>query len=88
VKKSPFLLGREAQMSLAVGQRIPPNKKEKHVASRQIKMPSKNSLDKEADEIFSEGKPAESGRYLLQIDKQTKGSYETPEVARSVAPDI
>ena len=48
------------------------------MAPRQIKMPGKDNSDTEAEEVFSQRKRPESGRYLLQIDKQTKGSYKTP----------
>ncbi len=53
------------------------------MASRQIKMPAKDGSEKEADEVFSQRKRPESGRYLLQVDRQTKGSYQTPEAAQS-----
>ncbi len=57
------------------------------MASRQIKMPVKDDLDKDkdADEVFSQRKRPERGRYLLQVDRQTKGSYATPEAAQSAA---
>ena len=55
------------------------------MAPRQIKMPGKDNSDKEAKEVFSQRKRPESGRYLLQVDKQTKGSYKTPEAAQSAA---
>jgi hypothetical protein len=58
------------------------------VAPRQIKMPGKDSSDKEAEEVFSQRKQPERGRYLLQVDKQTKGSYKTPEAAQSAALEI
>ena len=57
------------------------------MASRQIKMPVKDDSekDKEADEVFSQRKRPERGRYLLQVDRQTKGSYTTAEAAQSAA---
>jgi hypothetical protein len=57
------------------------------MASRQIKMPVKDESDKEkeVDDVFSQRKRPERGRYLLQVDRQTKGSYTTPEAAQSVA---
>jgi hypothetical protein len=58
------------------------------VAPRQIKMPGKDHSDKEAEEVFSQRKRPDSGRYLLQVDKQTKGSYKTPEAAQSAALEI
>ena len=61
---------------------------EKQAIPRQIKMPGKDKSDKEAEEVFSQRKQPESGRYLLQVDKQTKSSYKTPEAARSAALEI
>jgi hypothetical protein len=58
------------------------------VAARQIKMPSKDHSDKEAEEVFLQSKRPDSGRYLLKVDKQTKGSYKTPEAAQSAALEI
>jgi hypothetical protein len=58
------------------------------MAHRPIKRPDKNNSDNEAAEIVSQRKRPESGRYLLQVDKQTKGSYKTPEVAQSAALEI
>jgi hypothetical protein len=57
------------------------------MTSRQIKMPVKDvsEKDKEVDDIFSQRKRPERGRYLLQVDRQTKGSYTTPEAAQSIA---
>ena len=65
-----------------------PQQEEKRVTPRQIKMPGKSNSDKEAEEVFSQRKRPESGRYLLQVDKQTKGSYKTPEAAQSAALEI
>ena len=58
------------------------------MAPRQIKMPGKDNSDKEAEEVFSQRKRPESGRYLLQVDKQTKHSYKTSEAAQSAALEI
>jgi hypothetical protein len=55
---------------------------------RPIKRPGKDNSDKEAEEVFSQRKRPESGRYLLQVDKQTKGSYKTPEAAQSAGLEI
>ncbi len=55
------------------------------MASRQIKMPVKDSSDNEVDVMPSQRKRAEAGRYLLQVDRQTKGSYPTQEAAQSAA---
>ena len=53
------------------------------MAPRQMKMPLKDDTDKEAEEAFSQRKRPESGRYLLQVDRQTKGSYKTAQAAQS-----
>ena len=55
------------------------------MASRQIKMPVKDGSDKDVDEAPSQRKRPERGRYLLQVDRQTKGSYPTAEAAQSAA---
>ena len=55
------------------------------MASRQIKMPVKDDSDKEADEAPSQRKRPKAGRYWLQVDRQTKGSYQTAEAAQSAA---
>ncbi len=55
------------------------------MASRQIKMPVKDTSDNEVDVMPSQRKRAEAGRYLLQVDRQTKGSYPTREAAQSAA---
>ena len=55
------------------------------MAPRQIKMPGKDSSDEEAEVVISQSKRPESGRYLLQVDRQTKGSYKTSEAAQSAA---
>ena len=65
-----------------------PKLKEKQVAPRQIKKLVKYKSDKATDEIFSQHKRPESGRYLIQVDKQTKASYETAEAAHSAALEI
>jgi hypothetical protein len=55
------------------------------MAPRQIKMPAKDESEKEVLEPFSQRKRPEAGRYWLQVDRQTKGSYTTPEAAHAVA---
>ena len=50
---------------------------------RQINMPGKDNSDKGVEEVFSQRKRPESGRYLLQVDKQTKDSYKTPATVQS-----
>jgi hypothetical protein len=53
------------------------------MASRQIKMPEKHEAEPEVQQ-FSQRKRPELGRYLLQVDRQTKGSYQTAEGAETV----
>jgi hypothetical protein len=57
------------------------------MASRQMKMPTKNNASEEEDvvEVFSQSKRPERGRYLLQVDRQTKGSYAEMEAAQAAA---
>ena len=55
------------------------------MASRQIKMPVKDSSETEVEEAPSQRKRPETGRYLLQVDRQTKGSYKTSEAAQTAA---
>ena len=55
------------------------------MATRQIKMPVKDSSEQEVEEVLSQRKRPESGRFLLQVDRQTKGSYTTSEAAQSAA---
>src|SRR5690242_16741773 len=59
--------------------------KDYDMASRQIKMPAKDDTEKEVAVVFSQDKRPERGRYLLQVDRQTKGSYTTLEAAQSAA---
>jgi hypothetical protein len=55
------------------------------MATRQIKMPVKDNSEPEADQVLSQRKRPERGRYLLQVDRQTKGSYTTSEAAQAAA---
>ena len=56
------------------------------MAPRQIRMPAKtNQVEQEAEQVFSQSKRPERGRYLLQVDQQTKNSYTTSEAAQSAA---
>jgi len=57
------------------------------MASRPMKMPAKHDAEKstEADDVFSQRKRPELGRYLLQVHRQTKGSYTTSNAAQSAA---
>jgi len=51
------------------------------MAPRQMKMSEK--IEAEPEEHFSQRKRPELGRYLLQVDGQIKGSYQTTESAES-----
>jgi len=64
---------------------VSPNKKEQLMATRQIKISRKGGSENEIDEGPSQRQRTESGRYLLQVDRQTKGSYPTAEAAQSAA---
>ncbi len=55
------------------------------MASRQIKMPVKDGSENDVEEAPSQRKRPETGRYLLQVDRQTKGSYKTSEAAQAAA---
>jgi hypothetical protein len=59
--------------------------KERRMATRQIKMPVKDNSVQEVEEPFSQRKRPERGRYLLQVDRQTKGSYTSSETAQAAA---
>lgn len=54
------------------------------MASRQMKMPEKKEkTEAEPEQRLSQSKRPEFGRYLLQVDRQTKRSYQTVESAES-----
>jgi hypothetical protein len=56
------------------------------MAPRQMKMSERKSpanAETESEEFFSQRKRPELGRYLLQVDRQTKGSYQTAETAQA-----
>lgn len=56
------------------------------MAPRQMKMPERKTPENgesEAEDFFSQRKRPELGRYLLQVDRQTKGSYQTAESAQA-----
>jgi hypothetical protein len=56
------------------------------VREHQFRIPAKNVVKrgKAEDEQPKQSRP-ENERYLLQIDRQSKRSFETPEAARSAA---
>jgi hypothetical protein len=53
------------------------------VAERPMKMPAKKNNDDETPEVVSQRLKPERGRYLLQVDRQTKGSFQDMEAAQS-----
>jgi hypothetical protein len=55
------------------------------MVTRQMKMPVRESSEQEVGEEFSQRKRPERGRFLLRVDRQTKGSYATMEAARAAA---
>ena len=59
------------------------------MAPRQLKMPERKSesVETEPVETFSQARRADS-RYLLQVDRQTKGSYQNLDAAKSAAQKI
>ena len=58
------------------------------MAERPMKMPAKNNSDDEAPEVVSQRAKPERGRYLLQVDRQTKGSFQDMEAAQSAGREI
>ena len=58
------------------------------MATRQMKMPVKDDSPTEMEAVLSQSKRPERGRYLLQVDRQTKGSYTTLEAAQTAAVKI
>jgi hypothetical protein len=59
--------------------------KKRRMATRQIKMPARDNSEQEVEKMFSQRKRPERGRYLLQVDRQTQGSYTTSETAQAAA---
>jgi hypothetical protein len=59
------------------------------VRQRELRMPAKNAVEREKaeDEQPDQTRP-ETERYLLQIDRQSKRSFKTPEAARMAALEI
>ncbi|MGN6749533.1 MAG: hypothetical protein ACTHJS_13155 [Xanthobacteraceae bacterium] len=55
------------------------------MATRQIKKPAKDNSEPEIEEISSQRKRPERGRYLVLVDRQTKNSYTTSEAAQVAA---
>jgi hypothetical protein len=56
---------------------------------RHFRMPIKKVANSEQwEEERPQQRQPDTERYLLQIDRQTKGSFKTPEAARSMALEI
>ncbi len=53
------------------------------MAERPMKMPPKKNTEDETPEIVSQRVKPERGRYLLQVDRQTKDSFQDVEAAQS-----
>jgi hypothetical protein len=56
------------------------------MAQRQMKMPEKKKIENvepEVPELFQQRRRPETGRFVLQVDRQSKGSYQTAETANS-----
>jgi hypothetical protein len=53
------------------------------MAPRVVKLRDTTEAVAEVEPANSQRKRAEAGRYLLQVDRQTKGSYETAESAQA-----
>ena len=59
------------------------------VRERELKMPARNAASREnAEEGSPKQAQPETGRYLLQIDRQSKRSFKTPEAAQTAALEI
>jgi hypothetical protein len=48
-------------------------------------MPVRDEPEEATEEAFSQRKRPERSRFLLQVDRQTKGSYTTSEAAQAAA---
>ena len=55
---------------------------------RQFRMPSEKAAKREEAEDEPKQSQPEPERYLLQIDRQSKRSFKTPEAARTAAVEI
>jgi len=61
------------------------------MATRQMKMPERKAPENVPAELegsLSQRKRPEVGRYWLQVDRQTKASYQTEEAAQSAGLSI
>jgi hypothetical protein len=53
-----------------------------------MKMPAKKNTEDDTPEVVSQRVKPERGRYLLQVDRQTKGSFQDMEAAQSAGAEI
>jgi hypothetical protein len=58
------------------------------VVERPMKMPAKKNTEDDTPEVVSQRVKPERGRYLLQVDRQTKGSFQDMETAQSAGLEI
>jgi hypothetical protein len=58
------------------------------VAERPMKMLAKKNTEDDTPEVVSQRVKPERGRYLLQVDRQTKGSFHNMEAAQSAGLEI
>ena len=58
------------------------------MAERPMKMPAKKNTEDDTPEVVSQRVKPDRGRYLLQVDRQTKGSYPDMEAAQSAGLEI
>ena len=66
-----------------------PSQREWVLPQRPFKMPTKKVANAEqTQEERPQQRQPDTERYLLQIDRQTKRSFKTPEAARSAALEI
>jgi hypothetical protein len=58
------------------------------LGQRELKMPQRTPRKEKAGDEKATQKQPETERYLLQIDRQSKCSFRTPEAARTAALEI
>ena len=58
------------------------------MVERPMKMPAKKNTEDDTPEVVSQRVKPERGRYLLQVDRQTKGSFQDMETAQSAGLEI
>ena len=58
------------------------------MAERPMKMPPKKNAEDETPDVVSQRVKPERGRYLLQVDRLTKGSFQDMEAAQTAGLQI